>query len=120
MHLTFGSPQGPAVRIVLADTNRLPEGTGDVVSVAPGNGLLAAGLAAPGVPTGTLFLITDLGAKSPLPSSPVADQLGYAGVQPTPVLDLLPSGNALDPATAATPHPPGKADASPTSTAKLQ
>src|SRR5215212_4070117 len=80
--LRFGSAQGPATRIVLTNPDRLPQratgaaaiepGQGaDVVSVTPGSGMLALDLAAPGITTGTRYLITDLGVRYPLPSADI-------------------------------------------------
>ncbi|MEZ0095366.1 type VII secretion protein EccB [Streptacidiphilus sp. EB129] len=76
----------------------------DHVQVPPGGGLEAVALAAPGVSSGTLYLVTDLGLKYPLASANVAKTLGYGAVDPVPVpttlLALLPTGPVLDPATA--------------------
>jgi type VII secretion protein EccB len=119
--LRFGSNQGPATRVAFVNPGRLPQaptsgtpatGTDQdpvQVNVAPGGGMLALELAAPGVTSGTRYLVTDLGVRYPLPSSDVADLLGYGGVAPTPVpstiLALLPTGQPLDPAAAAVTRP---------------
>jgi type VII secretion protein EccB len=118
--LRFGSDRGPASRIAFVNPGRLPQpsasvaaadptrGT-DLVSVAPGGGMLAVDLAAPGVSGGTRYLVTDLGVRYPLPSDQVAGLLGYQNVVPTPVpgeiLALLPTGQPLDPAAATLPRP---------------
>ena len=83
----------------------------------PGGGLIAQNVPAPGIEGGTLYLVTDLGIKYPLPSAEVAKALGYGAAAPVPVpagtLDFLPTGPPLDPAAAATsqsavaPIPPG-------------
>jgi type VII secretion protein EccB len=118
--LRFGSDRGPASGITFVSPGRLPQPPADaapadptrgsdVVSVAPGGGMLAVDLAAPGVSGGTRYLVTDLGVRYPLPSEQVAGLLGYQNVVPTPVpgeiLALLPTGQPLDPTAAALPRP---------------
>ncbi|MBS2552742.1 type VII secretion protein EccB [Catenulispora sp. NL8] len=80
------------------------------VRVAGGHGALVRAQPAPGVATGTLYLITDTGLKYPLPSADVAGRLGYAGVTPaavpTQILALIPTGTTLDPVAAAAYHDP--------------
>ncbi|WP_239377497.1 type VII secretion protein EccB [Frankia sp. Cj5] len=91
------------------------------VAVPPGGGLLVRDLPVPGATDGTLYLITDLGLRYPLPSKEVAAKLGYNSVTSLPVpsllLGLVPTGPALDPAAvsvAGLPTPPetGSAGAS--------
>ncbi|MGP3925593.1 type VII secretion protein EccB [Streptomyces sp. 8N616] len=81
----------------------------DKVGMPPGGGLLARALPAPGADHGTLFVVTDLGVKYPVPDREVADALGLGGVQPvhvpSTVLAFLPTGPALDPAEAGRVHP---------------
>jgi type VII secretion protein EccB len=120
VHLVFDSVQGPTTDIVVVNTGDLPvpppadpagSGSGqgvDLVSVAPGSGMLAVDLAAPGVTGGTRYLVTDLGVRYPLPSSDAAQLLGYGSVTPAPVpstiLALLPVGRPLSAADAAVPR----------------
>jgi type VII secretion protein EccB len=77
--------------------------TVDKVLIAPGTGVLARNPYAPGAAGGALFLVTEFGAKFPLPAAGV-DALGYAGAKPVDVpselLELLPTGAVLDPAAA--------------------
>ncbi|MGX4653657.1 type VII secretion protein EccB [Micromonospora sp. SCSIO 07396] len=75
--------------------------TADAVTVAPGyGGLVVAGRA--GQPGTTYHLVTDAGVKYPLAGAAVAERLGYAPATATVVspdlIDLLPTGPALDPA----------------------
>ncbi|NJC72029.1 type VII secretion protein EccB [Planosporangium thailandense] len=78
----------------------------DGVWVQPGHGVLARAQAAPGVSGGTLYLVTDVGAKYPLSSDDVAELLGYSAREavpvPTTLLALLPTGAVLDPVAART------------------
>ena len=72
----------------------------DVVAVPPGRGALVSS-------AGVLSLVVDLGVRFPVPSADVATLLGYAGVAPLvlppALVSLLPSGHALDPASALLP-----------------
>jgi len=72
----------------------------DVVAVPPGRGVLVSS-------AGVLSLVVDLGVRFPVPSADVARLLGYAGVAPLTLppslVSLLPSGHALDPASALLP-----------------
>ena len=112
-----GPAAGPAYRVGTEQApdalqSAAPTGTGasadgpvaDHVQVPPGGGLEAVALAAPGVSSGTLYLVTDLGLKYPVPTAAVAKTLGYGAVDPVPVpttlLALLPTGPVLDPAAA--------------------
>ncbi len=76
----------------------------DEVTVAPGHGALVRAVPAPGVTTGTAYLVTDLGYKFPLVGTAAQTSLGYPGTTPVPVpsglLQALPTGPALDPAAA--------------------
>nr|WP_221382681.1 type VII secretion protein EccB [Actinoplanes polyasparticus] len=78
-------------------------GTVDRVLIAPGMGALTRNPYAPGAPGGAVFLVTEYGAKYPLPPAGV-EALGYAGRPPVDVpaelLELLPTGAVLDPAAA--------------------
>jgi type VII secretion protein EccB len=106
-----------AARITTADRVPLPSGakamrvTGsaddrvaDEVYVAPGTGTLVREQVGAGGGTGSLYLITDAGAKYPVPSLAAAAALGYAGARPAPVagtvLALLRDGPSLDPVAA--------------------
>jgi hypothetical protein len=83
----------------LTDVTVSPESAG-LVEVAPGGGALVRPLAAPGVGGASLYLVTDAGAKYPLPSATAATALGYrarrAARLPAALLGLLPTGPALD------------------------
>ncbi|GLZ02001.1 type VII secretion protein EccB [Actinoplanes sp. NBRC 103695] len=78
-------------------------GTADRVMIAPGTGVLARNPYAPGTAGGATFLVTEYGAKYPLPAAGV-EALGYAGSPPvdlpSELLELLPTGAVLDPAAA--------------------
>jgi type VII secretion protein EccB len=54
-----------------------------------------------GQPSSSLYLVTDAGGKYPVPSADVLRVLGYGSVRPAMVpkgiLDLIPTGPALDP-----------------------
>jgi type VII secretion protein EccB len=109
---------GGVGRMWLGDTLPLPagahpvpvSGTGqglpvaDQVLVPPGSGALVRDQAAPGVATGTIYLITDQGVRYPLGGADVAKALGYDGITPVPVasaiLTLFPLGPLLDAAGA--------------------
>lgn len=81
----------------------------DLVAVRPGAALLARSTAVPGVATGALFLVTDMGVRHAVPSADVAQALGYVpqAAVPVPVelLDAVPEAPALDPVAARTPQP---------------
>jgi type VII secretion protein EccB len=82
--------------------------SGDVVAgqvyVPPGSGALVAAQAAPGARPTTTYLVTDEGVKFPVANAAARSSLGYGSVKPVPVsttlLDLLPTGPALDRAAA--------------------
>jgi type VII secretion protein EccB len=107
-----GVPASPPARLVFATP---PAGTpaavgalgvtttpevADRITVTPGSGALVRPQFAPGVGGDSLFLVTDLGVKFPLPSASAATALGYqAGAArqlPATLLGLLPTGPALD------------------------
>ncbi|WP_239340974.1 type VII secretion protein EccB [Frankia sp. CiP3] len=108
--VVLAQPSSPAVATAAASAG----GGGSVrVAVPPGGGLLVRDLPVPGATDGTLYLITDLGLRYPLPSKEVAAKLGYNSATSLPVpsllLGLLPTGPALDPAAVAVagaPAPP--------------
>ncbi|MGW3043774.1 type VII secretion protein EccB [Kitasatospora sp. NPDC001159] len=79
-------------------------GGADRIAVRPGGGALALAVTASGAGS-TLYLVTDVGVKYPLPSPAAAKQLGYAkaapAAVPTRLLGLLPTGPSLDPAALA-------------------
>ena len=76
----------------------------DAVVVPPADGAVVRSLPAPGVNTGTVYLVTDQGTKYPLASAQVLGPLGYPGVVPAVVpaglLASLPTGPTLDAAAA--------------------
>jgi hypothetical protein len=53
---------------------------------------------------GVTYLITDLGYKFPVAGADAQNSLGYRGITPVPIptalLQLVPTGPALDPAAA--------------------
>ncbi|MEB3367700.1 type VII secretion protein EccB [Saccharopolyspora mangrovi] len=81
------------------------EFTADRIDVQPGAGVLARTLPAPGVPGAGLYLVTDSGAKYPVPGQSAAEALGYRLTDAVPVpahlLSLLPTGPVLAPERAA-------------------
>ncbi|MFD9123233.1 type VII secretion protein EccB [Kitasatospora sp. NPDC059571] len=118
-----GRPQAPCVRVGLAADGSVATvrlGLTDSVTtdgsqaaanralLPPGGGLLAQVRAAPGVQGGKEYLVTDLGAKYPL-GADAAAALGFSENSPTTVpsnlLDLLPTGPALDQGNAAQEQP---------------
>ena len=79
----------------------------DLVAVGRGGGALVRALPAAGVSaTGALYLVTDAGVRYPLTDA-AATALGYGELVPEflphTLLDLLPSGPALDPGLVAVP-----------------
>jgi type VII secretion protein EccB len=91
-----GSPSSPA--------DALGDPIADSVVVPAGKGALVRAVPSPGVTTGTLYLVTDLGIKYPLASNAVLSDLGLTGVTPAPlpenIAQLLPTGPTLDEAAA--------------------
>jgi hypothetical protein len=70
------------------------------IVVPPGGGAITQAVAVPGASGGTLYLVTDQGVKYPLTDSNVLASLGLSGSAvsrlPAEVLDLLPTGPALN------------------------
>jgi type VII secretion protein EccB len=99
--MTLSGPPNPAIG---------PDGSplADRVLLPGGHAALVASLVPSGVTaTGNVYIITDQGVKYPLPRQNLAkvqESLGYADVHPVTVpasiLALIPTGPALDPATA--------------------
>ncbi|GAB3476567.1 type VII secretion protein EccB [Nocardiopsis coralliicola] len=100
-------PSGTTAACSAPDLVDIPAGEGGIVRAVPagGSALSAA-----------YFLVTDAGAKYPLPDSAAAESLGYsvgaASEAATPLLDLLPTGPELSPQAASepagTPEEPGE------------
>jgi hypothetical protein len=82
----------------------LDGGTAGQVALPPGTAAVVQALAQDNEPTGSYYLVTDAGGKYPVPSVEVLGVLGYGNVAVTPVptgiLNLIPTGPALDPTTA--------------------
>jgi hypothetical protein len=108
--LTGASPEPVDVTgMPLADTVMIPSGKGALVRSVPG----------PGVTTGSLFLITDLGVKYLIPAgSSVLSDLGLAkatiSALPQPIAALIPTGPALDEASALVQQAADPSNATPT------
>lgn len=83
--------------------------TADRIEVKPGSGMLARTLPAPGVPGSGLYLVTDSGAKYPVPGEEAVSALGFGLADAVPVraqlLSLLPTGPVLSPDKAASGDP---------------
>ncbi|GAA2426932.1 type VII secretion protein EccB [Actinomadura vinacea] len=96
--LGAGSGGGAAV-----DQLVLPPGGASLVRQAPGGAANATGTGA----VGSLSIINDQGMRFAIPSSEIAANLGYdaghAAPVPASVLQLIPSGPALDPRAATMP-----------------
>jgi len=85
----------------------------DRVIVNGGTGALIRAVPAPGVTTGTIYLITDQGIRYPIASTVELEALGYGTVSPVPIptdlLDVLFIGPALSAEAATHPlNPAGK------------
>ena len=84
--------------------------TADAVLVPGGGGALVRPTAAPGVPAGTTYVVTDQGMRYAVPDDDALAALGYADVTPVrlseDLLDLIPAGPVLD-RTAAGRYAPG-------------
>jgi type VII secretion protein EccB len=82
-----------------------PAANGTVL-MAPGKGALIRRQPHPGQSSDALYLATDTGAIFPVPSAAVLGVLGYGNVTAVPVpggvVDLMPTGPALDPTKANT------------------
>ncbi|MFI5609772.1 type VII secretion protein EccB [Amycolatopsis sp. NPDC051903] len=78
----------------------------DEVYVPPSGGALVSDSG-----SGTTYLVTDAGRKYPVATAPALASLGYGSVAgqalPSGLLALVPTGPALDPATAGQPAPSG-------------
>jgi type VII secretion protein EccB len=74
------------------------------VYVPGGAGAVVAEEPAPGAPSGTVYVITDTGAKYPVSGNGVLAALGFGRVRPygvpASVLAMFPTGATLDPAQA--------------------
>jgi type VII secretion protein EccB len=101
---------GNSVSSAVYVSDSVPGATGGAVPSAgqrvrvlmpPGTACLARSLPHAGQGSDAVFLVTDLGARYPVPSGDVQAALGYGGVTPVPVpegiLELVPSGPTLDP-----------------------
>ncbi|MFI5843126.1 type VII secretion protein EccB [Catenuloplanes sp. NPDC051500] len=93
---------GDVVRPGLGTTRN--DHTADAVAIGPGLGGLARGGRAGAEPSGTYYLVTDAGVKYPIANAEAVKTLGYDPQNPSvldpALLGLLPTGPALDPATA--------------------
>jgi ESX secretion system ATPase EccB len=73
--------------------------TATAVVVPGGHGALVRATAAPGVPTGPLYLVTDQGLRYAIADGKARTALGYSGASPVLVpedlLDLIPTGPVL-------------------------
>lgn len=91
-----GSPSPP--------TDALGDPIANSVTVPPGKGALIRADPAPGVSSGTLYLVTELGIKYPVTGTAVLSDLGLNGVTPSGlpqnIVALLPTGPTLDEAAA--------------------
>ena len=86
-----GSPGPPA--------DALGDPIANQVTVPPGKGALVRAVPGPGVSTGTIYLVTELGIKYPVSGTSVLSDLGLNGVRPAPlpqtIVSLLPTGPTL-------------------------
>jgi len=113
----YADTTGASTRVTVALTGQVPgarpqtslpfsvnDDTASQVVLPPGTAAVVRALPQDNQPTDSFFLVTDAGGKYPVPSRGVLDILGYRNVQITPVpsgiLNLIPTGPALDPATA--------------------
>jgi len=89
--------------------------TTDQVVVPAGRAALVSRLTADRTPTGGRYPVADDGRRFAVPTDATAASLDYGGVTPVgipgPLLDLLPTGPARDPATAG--HAPAESAAGP-------
>ncbi|UMP06953.1 type VII secretion protein EccB [Amycolatopsis sp. EV170708-02-1] len=73
--------------------------TADLVSIPAGGGVLARETPAPGAPSGTVYLVTEVGIRYPLADAEVMGALGYTESSvirvPAELLALLPAGPLL-------------------------
>ncbi|RZS90378.1 type VII secretion protein EccB [Motilibacter rhizosphaerae] len=81
----------------------------DAVALPAGSAVLVRAEPAPGVRTGTRYLVTGTGVRFPVADDDALASLGYAGAAPLEVpplvLDLLPQGPLLSRAAAVAPVP---------------
>ncbi|GIL31649.1 type VII secretion protein EccB [Actinocatenispora comari] len=74
--------------------------TADAVLVPGGGGALVAPTAAPGVRTGTTYVVTDQGIRYAVPDGKARTALGYGDVTPVQLpenlIELVPAGPVLD------------------------
>jgi type VII secretion protein EccB len=120
----YAPDSGPGVTLTVGAADPVPasgtppvDPTGgavaDRVAVPAGRAAVVRAEPAPGVGTGTIYLVDDVGVRYPLSSTAVLDPLGYGGVAPVPVpaglLGLLRTGPRLDPHDAAMAVPVGAA-----------
>ncbi len=111
VELSFDQERGTEGRLVTVSADRVAAARptardpqdgrmADRVQVPPGGGALVMGQSAPGVETGTVYLITDLGVKYPLGGDEVISALGFGQAArlpvPTTVLAMFPTGPALN------------------------
>lgn len=91
-------PAGSTAACTAPDLIDIPSGEGGLVRAAPAGGAALRG---------SYFLVTDTGAKYPVPEAQDADTLGYApggaSAVSTALLDLLPTGPELTPQAAGEP-----------------
>lgn len=118
VEMSFDGDRGAAGRLVTVPAGRVaaarlvatgpPEDgrLADRVQVPPSGGALVVGQPAPGVESGTLYLINEIGVKYPLAGEEVVAALGYAQAPrvpvPTTVLAMFTTGPALNPQAART------------------
>jgi type VII secretion protein EccB len=83
--------------------------TADQVLLPPGTAAVVRSLPRGNQPSDGYYVVTDAGGLYPVPNADVLGVLGFGGVNATPVpsgiLELIPRGPALDPATANTESP---------------
>ncbi|MFE9244794.1 type VII secretion protein EccB [Nocardiopsis sp. NPDC006938] len=91
-------PAGSTSACTAPDLIDVPSGEGGLVRAAPAGGAALRG---------SYFLVTDTGAKYPVPDAKTAETLGYApggaSAVSTALLDLLPTGPDLTPQAATEP-----------------
>lgn len=100
----------PGARPQTTVTGGLTAGqTADQVLLPPGTAAVVRSLPRGNQPTDGYYIVTDSGGLYPVPNADVLGVLGFGGVTATPVpsgiLELIPRGPALDPATANTESP---------------
>lgn len=91
-------PTGTEAACTAPDLIDIPTGEGGLVRASPAGGTALSG---------SYFLVTDSGAKYPVPDSGSADLLGHPPAQAsnasTALLDMLPTGPSLTPEAASSP-----------------